>query len=114
MERDLEGKVAVISGGSRGIGRAIARRFALDGADCVVAARNESALTSAAQELARDSGRRIEICPADLRTLTGCEKVYRTVEERFGVWTSWSTTSEPQKRAAFSTWKMPCGRTGLR
>ena len=84
MERDLEGKVAVISGGSRGIGRAIARRFALDGADCVVAARNESALTSAAQELARDSGRRIEICPADLRTLTGCEKVYRTVEERFG------------------------------
>ena len=35
MKRDLEGKVAVISGGSRGIGRAIARRLALDGRDDV-------------------------------------------------------------------------------
>ncbi len=84
MERDLEGKVAVISGGSRGIGRAIARRLALDGADCVVAARNESALISVAKELMQESGRRIEICPADLRTPTACEKVYGTVKERFG------------------------------
>ena len=84
MKRDLEGKVAVISGGSRGIGRAIARRLALDGADCVIAAKNEGTLTSAARELARESGRRIEISPADLRTLAGCEKVFRAVEERFG------------------------------
>ena len=68
MERDLEGKVAVISGGSRGIGRAIARRWLSTEPTAVIAARNESTLSSAAQELVRESGRRIEISPADLGT----------------------------------------------
>lgn len=77
-------KVAVISGGSRGIGRAIAQRLAQDGCDCLLAARSEENLHAAAQSIAQESGRRIEICPTDLRTVAGCEAVYTKAESAFG------------------------------
>lgn len=44
-------KVAVVTGGSRGIGRATARRFIADGAEVVITARNQEALDSAATDL---------------------------------------------------------------
>lgn len=49
--RDLAGKVAVISGASRGIGRAIADRLAAAGAKVVIAARNQESLDSAIHDL---------------------------------------------------------------
>ena len=76
MPSTLTDKVAVISGGSRGIGRAIARKLAQEGCDCLLAARNEDKLRAAAELIARESGRRVEICPTDLRTLAGCEVVF--------------------------------------
>ena len=54
---DLSGKVAVITGGSRGIGRAIALGFAEHGADVVVASRKLPDLEKVAQEI-RDKGRK--------------------------------------------------------
>lgn len=77
-------KVAVISGGSRGIGRAIAARLAQDGCDCLLAAHSEENLRAAALSIAQESGRRLEICAADLRTLAGCEAVYAKAAEAFG------------------------------
>lgn len=73
---ELAGKVAVVTGGSRGIGKAIARRLAGEGADCVIAARTTETLRTTAEEIATATGRRVEIVAADLSTLAGCELLH--------------------------------------
>ena len=84
MDLELRDKVALVSGGSRGIGRSIARSLVLEGCDCLIASRTEADLRAAADNIASESGRRIEICPADLRTVEGCGKVHKAVEQSFG------------------------------
>ena len=70
MDLELTGKRAIVTGGSRGIGRAIALQLALEGADVVIAARNQEQLRKTAAELASATGRRIVPVVAD----TGDEK----------------------------------------
>ncbi len=55
---DLEGKVAVITGGSRGLGLEMARAFAAAGADVLIASRKQDACDAAARQIAEESGRR--------------------------------------------------------
>ena len=59
MDLELSGETAIVTGGSRGIGKAIARELALEGADVAIVARNLERLEAAAQELAQETGRRI-------------------------------------------------------
>ncbi len=82
MAKEFEGKVVVISGGSRGIGRAIAIAFAREGAQTVLAASNAANLAEAAK-LVTAAGPEPMTIAADLRTLAGCEKVFAEVEKRF-------------------------------
>lgn len=63
---ELSGKVAIVTGASRGIGRTIATTLAQCGADVVLAARNEALLGEVAGEIAR-MDRRAIVCPVDLR-----------------------------------------------
>lgn len=51
MDLGLSGKVAILTGGSRGIGKAIARALVAEGTDLVIAARGQAALTTAVEEL---------------------------------------------------------------
>ncbi len=80
----LAGKTAIVSGGSKGIGLACARRLAGDGADLFLAASNADRLAAAAAEIVADTGRRVEYHAGDLRTLRGCEDAADAALQRFG------------------------------
>jgi NAD(P)-dependent dehydrogenase (short-subunit alcohol dehydrogenase family) len=65
MDLRLEGKRALVSGGSRGIGRAVALGLALEGVDVALLARDRDTLAAAAAEIGARSGRRIVGVSAD-------------------------------------------------
>ena len=65
MDLELSGRRAVVTGGSRGIGKAIARALAAEGCDVGLVARHEVALEATAAELAGESGRRVVALRAD-------------------------------------------------
>ena len=64
--KGLVGKTAIVTGGSRGIGRAIAMRLAREGVQVVIAARDKAALAAAADEISKAGGI-VETFAADLR-----------------------------------------------
>src|SRR5438552_10915582 len=59
MDLGLQGKRAIVTGGSLGIGKAIARELAREGADVAIVARTKDQLEAAARELAADTRRRV-------------------------------------------------------
>src|SRR5258708_20612012 len=82
MPGEFRGKVVVISGGSRGIGRGIASAFAREGAQTVLASSSEPNLAAAAKLVAAVGPARLAVA-GDLRTLAACEQVLKLVNERF-------------------------------
>ena len=66
MDLGLEGKTALVTGGSKSIGRAVARTLAAEGARVAICSRDEGALKDAAAEIERATGRRVEVVPGDL------------------------------------------------
>jgi len=65
MDLHLTGKRALVTGGSKGIGKAIARQLAREGVDVVISARNREDLEATRHELAEETGRRIIAVTAD-------------------------------------------------
>jgi NAD(P)-dependent dehydrogenase (short-subunit alcohol dehydrogenase family) len=65
MDLELTGRRALVTGGSRGIGLAVARALAAEGSDVALVARGEDALRRAADEVGRASGRNVIAAPAD-------------------------------------------------
>ncbi len=80
---DLNGKVAVVTGASSGIGAATARALAAAGARLVIAARREDRLTALADELEAGGGE-VRTVAADLGTPAGAEAVVAAAAEAFG------------------------------
>src|SRR5262252_4138905 len=78
MDLGLQDKRAIVTGGSRGIGKAIARELAREGADVAIVARNKGDLEATARELAAATNRRILPLAADV---TSKEQVDRMVAE---------------------------------
>ena len=66
MDLGLAGKQVLITGGSKGIGLAVAHAFAAEGADIVIAARDEATLEKAAGEVRRKHNAKVATRPADL------------------------------------------------
>ncbi len=79
----LKGQVTIVTGGGRGIGRAIARRLAAEGAAVIVTARTESEIQTVAREI-RQEGGRTEAVVADVGRETDCERIVRAAREVFG------------------------------
>lgn len=82
MELGLAGKVAIIAGASRGIGKATAMALAAEGARVVMAARNEDALQEAASEV-RQCGETVAVA-VDLSSGEGCERLVQETVRTFG------------------------------
>jgi NAD(P)-dependent dehydrogenase (short-subunit alcohol dehydrogenase family) len=78
MDLGLQGKRAVVTGGSRGIGKAIARELAREGVDVAIVARTKADLEATARELAAQTNRRIVPIAADV---TSKEQVDSMVAE---------------------------------
>jgi NAD(P)-dependent dehydrogenase (short-subunit alcohol dehydrogenase family) len=68
MDLGLQNRTAIVTGGSRGIGKAIARELAREGVDVAIAARDLARLELTAQELAAETGRTIVPCSYDAST----------------------------------------------
>jgi NAD(P)-dependent dehydrogenase (short-subunit alcohol dehydrogenase family) len=79
----LEGKTAIVTGGGRGIGRAIARRLASEGAAVLVAARTAAQVQSVAEEIVAAGGRSAWLA-ADVAGESDCARIVETAESKLG------------------------------
>ena len=83
-EKRLEGKVAVITGGGRGIGQAIARAYAAEGASLMLAARTDSELQQTAHQIREAHGGAVRTVIADVRVREQVENTVAEAEDHFG------------------------------
>jgi hypothetical protein len=81
---DLTGKVAVVTGGSRGIGRAIVQALAEAGADVVVASRKLGACETAAEQVHESTGRKAVAVACHVGRWADCDALVAETVERFG------------------------------
>ncbi|MBV8715989.1 MAG: SDR family oxidoreductase [Chloroflexi bacterium] len=84
MDLGLKGKVAVVTGGSEGIGRAAAHSLGREGVSVVVCARRADVLERAAAEVAEATGAQIVPVQADVTRTEDIERVIQTAVDRFG------------------------------
>jgi 3-oxoacyl-[acyl-carrier protein] reductase len=83
MDLELAGKAAVVTGASRGIGRAIALALAREGCRVALAARGETALEAVAQEIGAAGGHALAV-PGDLTLPGSAERLIARAAETFG------------------------------
>lgn len=84
MDLQLTGKVAFVTGASKGIGRATAEHLAAEGADVVITARTADALDVAAKEIAAKTGRQIVPMAGDMTDTADVQRCVDATIERFG------------------------------
>jgi NAD(P)-dependent dehydrogenase (short-subunit alcohol dehydrogenase family) len=84
MAGRLENRIALVTGASRGIGRAVAKRFGLEGATVIAVGRTQGALEELDDELRRETGRAAVLVPMDLRQFDKIDHMGAALFERFG------------------------------
>jgi NAD(P)-dependent dehydrogenase (short-subunit alcohol dehydrogenase family) len=81
---DLAGKVALVTGGSKGLGKAMARGLVEAGADVVISSRHEDELRAALEEILRGTSRRGRLVVADMSRREDATRLARTALEQVG------------------------------
>ena len=84
MDLGLGGKRAIVTGGSKGIGKAIALELAREGADVAVVARTRDQLEAAAREIEAATKRRIVALPADVTSKAEVDRMVAEAAQRLG------------------------------
>ncbi len=82
MAGEFAGKVVVVTGGSRGIGRGVALAFAREGAQTVLASSSPDNLAAAVKAIAQVGPEPLAVA-GDLRNLAACEQLFSQVKQRF-------------------------------
>jgi NAD(P)-dependent dehydrogenase (short-subunit alcohol dehydrogenase family) len=83
MPESLDGRIAVVSGGGRGLGRAIAGELARHGARVVLGARHEPSLRASEQQI-RDTGGEAHAIPVDVSSEESVDAFFHEVEVKLG------------------------------
>src|SRR5262245_13560649 len=81
---DLNGRVALVTGGNKGLGKAMARGFAESGADVIIASRHELELKAALDEILAGTGRKGAYFVADMAERDDVKKLARFAFEKMG------------------------------
>ncbi len=84
MEMGLDGKVAIVTGGSEGIGKAAAERMASEGANVIIVARRQDVLDAAADEIRTATEGEVLPLSADVTDKGTAARVVNTAVERYG------------------------------
>ncbi|MBI2462270.1 MAG: SDR family oxidoreductase [Candidatus Rokubacteria bacterium] len=84
MDLGLGGKVALVTGGSKGIGKAVARGLAREGAKVAICARSRAPLEQAAEEIAREMGSEVFPISGDLTRPEDAQRVVDATVQHFG------------------------------
>jgi NAD(P)-dependent dehydrogenase (short-subunit alcohol dehydrogenase family) len=84
MDLGLQGRVALITGGSKGIGQASALGLAREGADIAICARGQELLERVATEMAQQTGRRVLPVVADMNREEDAQRFIQTAVQHFG------------------------------
>jgi len=84
MDLELQGKVAIVTGGSKGIGKAIALELAKEGVDVAIASRSKEPLEKTAKELSEETGRKITPIVADMTIWDDVQNMVETTLSTLG------------------------------
>ncbi len=80
----LSGRIALVTGASRGIGAAVAKRFAAEGAHVILTARTVGGLEEVDDAILKATGRNATLVPLDLRDYDKIDQLGFSIYERFG------------------------------
>ncbi len=84
MDLGLKDKVALVAGASKGLGYAVARAMAREGAIVSISSRDEASITDAASRIERETGAKVLAMPVDVRSADAIRRWIEATEARFG------------------------------
>jgi 3-oxoacyl-[acyl-carrier protein] reductase len=84
MDLGLKGKVALVAGASKGLGYAVAKALAADGASVSISSRDEQAIAAAAKQIEKETGSRVLSMAVDVRSKEAIERWMAQAADTFG------------------------------